>query len=393
MVDIAVAGSALLLWLLALTKARVTIRCGSRSARWLLASLSSLALGISAVVPAVQSRLSDAAGIDQIQEPISRTAVVAAVFCAQLALTYTTTRQVTWSVHARRVAYACTTVSVMWLTFAQGPAAPSATFGSHPVADVSMTAYILVFLTYLAYAIASVMAGTWRLARSSTELLLKGSLRAIALGCACCLAYVVVKVSAIVSFLAGVPVPPGIESAVGQSCVALGAVLVAAGAGAVRSRERAAELQAWISDWRRHRQLYRLWSDLTAAVPAVALDPASGPWRDALRLRDMHLRLYRRVIELRDAWLVLRPFMDGEEGLDRGASREPGADEVFRSEACRLREALIAQAEGRRAPSLPRAGLPPANSMEDELAWWCAVARQWADRGTYQPIPQGAGAS
>jgi hypothetical protein len=129
--------------------------------------------------------------------------VVAAVFCAQLALTYTAKLQVTWPVHARRVAYASVTVAVMWLTFTRGPAAPSAAFGSHPVADVSMTAYILVFLTYLAYAIGSVMVGTWRLARSSAGLLLKGSLSAIALGCGCCLAYVAVKVWAIASFLAG----------------------------------------------------------------------------------------------------------------------------------------------------------------------------------------------
>jgi hypothetical protein len=393
MVDIAVAGSAILLWLLALTKARATIRCGSPSARWLLASLAFLALGISAVVPAVQSRLSASMGINQIQEPIARTAVVAAAFCAQLALTYTTRGQVPRTVHARRGAYASLTVGVMWLTFAQGPATHSAAFGSHPVADVSMTAYILVFLTYLAYAMASVMVGVWRLAQSSTGLLLKGSLIAIALGCGCCLAYVALKVWAISRFLAGAPVPRVVESAVGQSCVALGAVLVAAGAGAVRSRERAAEMQAWVRDWRRHRQLYRLWADLTAAAPAVALDPASGPWRDALRLSDMRLRLYRRLIELRDTWLVLRPFMDGAEGMERSPSQEPAAEQVAEDEVRRLRSALIAQREGQSPQPLPQAGLPPASSMDDELAWWCAVATQWGSAGTSRPVPHGASAS
>jgi hypothetical protein len=250
-----------------------------------------------------------------------------------------------------------------------------------------MTLYILVFLAYLTYAIAAVMHGTWWLAKSAGGVLLRRSTQAMALGCGCCLVYASVKLIAIVGFMVGFPIPGLIESVVAQTCVAVGAVLVAGGAGAVRASEWTSELRGWIHDWRQHRKLYRLWADLTAAVPGVVLDSATGPWRDATRLRHMHLRLYRRIIEIRDAWLILRPFMDeldtGESALATGTVNVTAAR--AKREVSLLRSALSARRERTPASRPQDNNRPPAVSLEDELAWWAAVATYWDQRAKTAP--------
>ncbi|MBB4910850.1 MAB_1171c family putative transporter [Actinophytocola algeriensis] len=65
---------------------------------------------------------------------------------------------------------------------------------------------------------------------------------------------------------------------------------------------------AWLSRHRRYRQLGPLWRALYRADPAIALDPPTVP--DILVLRRIRLRLYRRVIEIRDGLLALRPYRD-----------------------------------------------------------------------------------
>lgn len=376
MVSSAVAVAAALLWLLAAFKAAGTIRSGSASARWLLAAIVFLAMGITIFVPAVEQRLADAVPVDQIKEPLARTAVIAAAFCGQTLLSLTGD-PISRRARLLRWAFAVLAVAVLWVTFMIGPAAPEAQFGSHPVRDVSMTLFILAFLGYLAYAVTTVMAGCWRYARSATGAMRSG-LRLISAGCASCLAYVLVKLVAIVGFWAGVPVAPAVEGAVAQGLVAVGALLVVVGSAATATSQRAADLRDWVRDYVAYRRLYPLWVDLVGVVPAVALDPAAGRWQDASRVRDMHWRLVRRVIELRDAWLALRPYMDADlaEALTAHA---PDGDRASpaRVESRMLRAAVDALQAHRPAA---RPWSPPSSqrtSMVEELAWWSAVAAAW----------------
>jgi hypothetical protein len=46
------------------------------------------------------------------------------------------------------------------------------------------------------------------------------------------------------------------------------------------------------------------------AAPEIALAPPSSAFADALTVRDLGFRLYRRVIEIRDGGLALRPYLD-----------------------------------------------------------------------------------
>jgi hypothetical protein len=64
-----------------------------------------------------------------------------------------------------------------------------------------------------------------------------------------------------------------------------------------------------ISDWRNRRRLYPLWRTLVDTVPHVILESSASPWREFLAFKDAHLRLYRRVVEIRDAILILRDYV------------------------------------------------------------------------------------
>jgi hypothetical protein len=61
-----------------------------------------------------------------------------------------------------------------------------------------------------------------------------------------------------------------------------------------------------------HRELYPLWSALREINPEIAFNPAPSEFRDRLRVKDLDFRLYRRIIEIRDGRLALRPFLDAE---------------------------------------------------------------------------------
>jgi hypothetical protein len=63
-------------------------------------------------------------------------------------------------------------------------------------------------------------------------------------------------------------------------------------------------LLRWGRQWRSYRQLHPLWSALRLAVPQIALAPPRGT------RHHIGFRLYRRVIEIRDGELALRPYRD-----------------------------------------------------------------------------------
>ena len=64
-----------------------------------------------------------------------------------------------------------------------------------------------------------------------------------------------------------------------------------------------------VSDWRNRRRLHPLWRALVHTAPYVVLEPSASPWGECLAFKNAHLYLYRRVIEIRDAILILRDYV------------------------------------------------------------------------------------
>lgn len=146
-----------------------------------------------------------------------------------------------------------------------------------------------------------------------------------------------------------------------------------------------------------------LWRDLLAVAPEVALDSRSGIHGGWLAVRDARYRLYRRVIEIRDAALVVRPHARPsarravlQSGQLRGLH---GQALLADAEAALLAHAIAAclasatppgqdppEASAATAPGGPRwAAEPGAGEAEDEdtyggslaqeVEWLLAVAR------------------
>ncbi|MEV0337682.1 MAB_1171c family putative transporter [Nocardia sp. NPDC050713] len=111
------------------------------------------------------------------------------------------------------------------------------------------------------------------------------------------------------------------------------------------------------------RTLQPLWRDLTAAVPEVVLRPAAG------RITEPDSRLYRMVVETRDALQHLRMYMP------RDGSGEPGIAAYAR----RISQAVDAKAAGA-APSVEGAAreIPYAGKdLDAELGYLLELARAW----------------
>jgi len=143
-------------------------------------------------------------------------------------------------------------------------------------------------------------------------------------------------------------------------------------------------LYRWFARYNAYRQLYPLWRSLADALPTIALDPPRSIVADALRVRDLGYLLCRRVIEIRDARLLLRPYLEPRIGVlahdAAQAASVPAADIPALVEATRLAAALQARARGDAPRPIAEAddATPGAEDIDGEAAFLCRVARYYA---------------
>ncbi|MCO1579762.1 hypothetical protein M8C13_28825 [Crossiella sp. SN42] len=126
------------------------------------------------------------------------------------------------------------------------------------------------------------------------------------------------------------------------------------------------------------RELTPLWQALYRSAPDIALvDPLGAGMRQSLEFR-----LYRKVIEIRDGQLALRPYLDpavAETARRIGAQAGLSGRELdVAVEAARLRVALRDQAEGHRPErSAPLTG-DSGGDLAEELSWLRQVSRAFS---------------
>lgn len=103
----------------------------------------------------------------------------------------------------------------------------------------------------------------------------------------------------------------------------------------------ASKLLEWVRGYRSYRALYPLWRDLYESSPDIVLEPPGAA------VSDLNYRLHRRVIEIRDGWRELRPYIDRTTGGDGQASPK-GSEESRQAfaEAAQIRQALHAKRTG-----------------------------------------------
>ncbi|MBW1596155.1 MAB_1171c family putative transporter [Streptomyces sp. JJ38] len=139
---------------------------------------------------------------------------------------------------------------------------------------------------------------------------------------------------------------------------------------------RLSEAAQWCGHYRSYRRLRPLWWALYRANPGIALEAPPTRLHEFVPGRDLEYRLYRRVIEIRDGQLALRPYMDPDSV--RAEARRLGLSDTAPSyEALLLRSALTARTAG---PPGPGSGGPesvthaPDGDIDEEIAWLTRVA-------------------
>lgn len=279
---------------------------------------------------------------------IARTFVAAAAGLAQvyLLLLAETRADVRARVARRLVAAGLVAASIVALG-ASTPAWASATAQFDVWPEAAMH---LLFQVYLAVALGDVALAACRWSRACTGVVRTG-LRLVAAGSVLGIVYAIGKVVATGVELAGTRSEVLVTTF--QLIALTGLVLVATGSvlpGVVRAWRSARHV---VSTRRRLDSLYPLWSDLVDVAPGIALEPVEPRWRDRLHVRDLDLRLYRRVIEIRDGQLALGRPDATRTGIGRTAD---------------LRLALAPVPDGRERPT----------TVDEEVAWWSQVSTSYA---------------
>ncbi|MGW3271276.1 MAB_1171c family putative transporter [Streptomyces kronopolitis] len=128
-----------------------------------------------------------------------------------------------------------------------------------------------------------------------------------------------------------------------------------------------------LEQYRRLHELRSLWSPLVEAAPHVVLGTPPSRLDDLLSVRNLELRLHRRVIEIRDAALALRthiPHTLPDRAQTAAASHGlSGPEQDAAVHAFCLRHAVHASLSSQPPPQTPTTCLPDAPDSTTESAW------------------------
>ncbi|MGQ7297991.1 MAB_1171c family putative transporter [Quadrisphaera sp. KR29] len=367
-------------------RARDLLPGGRRDRQGLALALAGLAVGTTALVSPVYDALGRLTGLANVGEPLARTALMA---CAVGVLTMIS-QLAGANAEApaeegrhwlrRRRTWLALAVAVLWTCFAVGPhAGPVNSYIVTYAGDPAVMAYLLVFLSFVGAAFADLLRLGLRMRATLVgPLLTSGWLITAGAAAGCC--FVLVRLLGLAAVGAGRSEVPTVLAWPGALLAAAASVLLVTGTLWPAARSRARALSADLSAHATSVQLYPMWSDLVRLRPAVAMEPDPGPVRAALSPRNGRWRLYRRVIELRDAVRMLR----GRAVHMRESATPREVDRAADRTATALAEAVAADEAGAAVSPLMVPVVPAAASVEQEVAWWSRVARWYRLRRRQQ---------
>jgi hypothetical protein len=191
----------------------------------------------------------------------------------------------------------------------------------------------IVYLAFLSFVLVQIARLTLSFAAMSARPSMRIGLRLVAAGGVIGQLWVALEVARALVPAFGGPRPPLATETVGRVLVAVLVGLIALGSTLPSWGPRLGvdEAPALIGDFISLQRLYPLWKTLGGLVPAVLLVTPRSRLAELLDLRDMHFRLYRRVVEMRDAIVLVKRTSDPRSAeLALAIGREQGlpADEL-----------------------------------------------------------------
>jgi hypothetical protein len=200
------------------------------------------------------------------------------------------------------------TAAGMGLLFLVGPARPEvpdywAGYGHLPVVWL----YRGLFLVFGGFVLASVFRLTPRYAERARRPSLRLGLRVVAAGAVAGMVWISIELARAVGRALGLGQPPDPVLALDRLLIVVTVALIALGS-TLPSWSHRVGLDGALSWWREYlalQRLHPLWDSLRRAAPGVSLFEEDRGLLDRLDPRDVHFRLYRQVVEIRDALLLL----------------------------------------------------------------------------------------
>jgi len=296
----------------------------------------------------------------------------------------------------RRSAVAAGAVVVMTIAFLlarTGPEDPE--FARRHIDQAGLVEFRLIYLGYLAFAFLDIVRLCVRFARLAGERLLGTGLRLIAVGGGVGLGYVAASLVSLLAVFGHDSHLDDRADSLAESLILVATLLVVVGSTLPSWGPRVGLRSGSPTGLQRQRldRLEPLWRGLTAAVPDVVLEEAGNARGGA----GVHERLYRRVIEIEDARLALRPLLDpsvvtaaariaAERGLD-GATADAAVEGASLALAIRSDRAVTPSARSAASPSRRREGVLELNA---EAAWLGDVASSFVDEGFLAEVRRSA---
>ena len=385
--DVLANGPALVAWAAVLYKLSARRRSpDDPAAHPYLGTLVALALALTVLAHPVYVTLDHLAGIPNLARLLGHSFIVLAAWSARSTLSYV---NYPFEQARSRVRHhgAILVVALVFMVVLFGLAPvdeETIQFMSRYATTPFILEYWLVFLGFLGVALFDIVRLDLAHAARADNPALKLGLRTVALGGIVGLGYVANEGIYVLGAQVDATYPLGDKDMVTTVLVAGGTSLMIMGStmpawGPVVGISAAAH---WIDRYRTLRQLYPLWVALYRASPDIALSPPSSLLMDALSMRDLTVRLYRRVIEIRDGLLTLHSFVDPRvraEASTLGRLAGLSDDElIVVAEAATVAAAIRAKARGyAMAEGHEVAAAPAGSDLSAEAAYLTRLSRAY----------------
>ncbi|SDY91108.1 hypothetical protein SAMN05421504_107411 [Amycolatopsis xylanica] len=350
------------LWTAGLIRVPSAIR--SRRARLWAATLFLEALSMTFAQPAIGRWVNAFTGVPNVESLLKHglTALFdAAILHIMLVVVGRDSR-----VNRRRVLIsALVTVTAMTVLFGFATSSAGAYFLPKTVSFSPLISYWLVYLSYVCAISTIAMWVFWRYNLRAGSRLLRISLKLITVCFVAGIAYAVLRT--VLLFYPETPIVAAM-----RLIMYIGLLAFVAGSILSAYPDYAQTARSYCALW----TLYPLWRAVYEAVPHIALITPRGRVRE-LAFGSLNLRLYRRVIEIRDGLITLRDYLPASV-LDQARARAGGRNAL--ATACSVAVACRLKLRGAEPCDDPATDLFNGAELPDraaEIQWLCEVSRAY----------------